>query len=998
MKGPNKLEEIHTDKIFTHLDIMDITKSPSNGRTYIFNNDGSVSKILRISGINATGLSSQKRLGIVKQIQNLINNISGEDITIHHIQKRRKYNFNNKKFYKMPNRESVERLEFLKKLATSGEVLEDDLYICVNCITTYEAPSLKDTLERFSEVVISKFRDVPPKKTITKYYKKFGAVVTRVDSVVNTIEALFSDTMGVRVEDLDSREKMISLLRSMIVSEKRSGKFSISSDSSESIRKQLYSGITMRTLGPDWVELDGKFIRTYQLDRLSPDVISKPEHLDGIVSMPHEFNFHVVYRKITHEKAKKKFRRELLKSRSLESNDGDDYIEQNNTNRIRNAYKAWADSGEEGVELSLYFTIILDMELVKNKCRESVITYNEFLKNLDEKLHFKYFGKLAQSEWRAIERGQEIMFNKLLPGQARMSNLFLSGSIEIPYNTAHLVPIYNATRADIEHMGINHFFSTANTLVPFEQYDPELAASITLMSGDMGSGKSVVMNTMQAIELKSSIISGKNPLIRVIDFAGTQGSFYKRCESFKKHGTSEMFQFHKAKKPSIAILRLHELNSSPKKSLIDELVELLRSSEIETDKRQALRKINEYYRTLQDIDSESKENFGDKFKESTFESIFGVRSDLIVDDNKIVDYFELRPGNSRPNAEWLKNIVDTFGIMLSDATTSEEMDFNAYRRHFSRDDIEELILNSYEQFDDRYPVISDIVDMIKSVASSSTFREIGGEEVGGMDEETTKLLKRLEKWTIDGDYPFFDCEEGVNINSDYIVFDLFNLDRDPKLMAIYSIFLIDIILEDMYKNSSRTRSVYIDEAGIGLQNESIRKVVVRFCRLSRKYGFNVTLGTQHMGDYSRYDADDGEIIMSQAKRLIVCGVNNHKDVERTSQMLDLGPGGVDLINDTGVKKIRYPRLYGAFNKFLVVSRRSDGQFVETLKNILSPYELAMCASSKDENAIVKYFIEARSMELEEALDHISNKLHIGDKDLIKYLKNNNHFKAVKMVS
>ena len=42
-----------------------------------------------------------------------------------------------------------------------------------------------------------------------------------------------------------------------------------------------------------------------------------------------------------------------------------------------------------------------------------------------------------------------------------------------------------------------------------------------------------------------------------------------------------------------------------------------------------------------------------------------------------------------------------------------------------------------------------------------------------------------------------------------------------------------------------------------------------------------------MGDYSRYDADDGEIIMSQAKRLIVCGVNNNKDVELTSRMLDL---------------------------------------------------------------------------------------------------------------
>ena len=70
-----------------------------------------------------------------------------------------------------------------------------------------------------------------------------------------------------------------------------------------------------------------------------------------------------------------------------------------------------------------------------------------------------------------------------------------------------------------------------------------------------------------------------------------------------------------------------------------------------------------------------------------------------------------------------------------------------------------------------------------------------------------------------------------------------------------------------------------------------------------------------------------------------------------------------------------------------------------MKNIISPYELQINSSNEDENAIIKYLLFERKMNVEEAIDEIFehySDLRV-DPELHEYLRVNNNFNTIEFL-
>lgn len=981
MNNDSAYQKRFTDPIHTDLNLFGVERWKHDGKTYVFNRDGSVARILSYRGLNDSGMSNEERFERLLKILQAVEKLDPGNVTVQFIQRRKSV----KEAPVLPasaSRESLERCKMLGKLGRSKELFEDEFFIAINCYPGDSEESLVERAKRVGMWLYHKAKGETPKEAMENAYNSVSLRINKVSRLAASLKNALAST-GCSAREVDDRQEIIDIYRSFLAPRKSRGKsgFEVRKDGT-GIRRQLFSGVECPERDDHFL-LDDVYHTVFSLDRISSKTPVYPGSVKAVMDLPMEFIYSVTLSAVTNKEAEKKFKIGVMAARQQESEvmGVSDLVAEKNTDKKIQSYDEYAESGSVAVKMSCHFVLMKDKAEVLDETERNNISVREYFQELEERLHQESFGYLGQSEWRRISRGQWIIFNNLLPGQATFRRIFLQNSMELARNAVYLLPIYENARPDIKHYGINHLFTDGKTLLNFDVFDEKSPSWTYFVSGDMGMGKSVFIHTFLAMMDTSSLVSGKPPLVRMIDYAGPAGSFIKRVKLKGDQGA--ILQFHKSRKPHINPLELAEHQAVPSPDKVKELVravESIKGVKLEgEDLVMAEQDVRMYYSDLSDHDGRLEERHRGRYLRENV----GVGLDDEFGGKKMRQLLELKRGEREPNPSKMATVLTALEIMLSPEGRND-----AFSRDFDREEVEEIVKFTYRRMKERDPKISDLVESAKSLA-----------QVGELDQEIGEaLVFRLSNWTTRGRRPYFDRDTDINLEADMILFDLFGLSSDPKLEMLYTMLIMDIVESDMYRKKDRSRAVVLDEAWAAMRSPAMLNLFESFMRTSRKYKFAVVSASQQPLDYLKLDPKQGSTILQQARHHVFCGFGNKHVIDEAADYFNLDEGARREMASLGLRSDPQSKVAPRFSRLMMVAVRESGkQEVSVLRNILSPYELQVAASGDDENAVLDFFMKERGMSAEQAVEHIASKGHIGDEGLFDYLMERNKPQAANRV-
>ena len=872
----------------------------------------------------------------------------------------------------------IERNRFLREdMVKNGEVFKKDFYISFTCNPSPREEGLLEGLQRKIKTIIQAFQS---KVSLEALDSKFSENLTlsRIRKLHTTCKVFGTALKEIRCnyDDELSRQDVVDLYRSILAKSKHDPQKPFKIDDSD-FKRSLLSGTRTEEKPFSHVVHDDYFYRTYSLDRVSSQEWVNGEQLKAILDVNFEYIYTVNFRLMPYRESAKKIDRKLSILKFLKGGDGksqkvqdaESQIELNEAEEIRMRF---AEGGSFGVEASVNFTYIINDFKRRKIMEDNMIEDEDFVAELDQKLHHMHFGRFAQSEWIALP-GQWQIICQNLPATTNVKGPFVDTMIELPNNITYLLPLYDQKRTDIKHYGINHFYTDYNTIVPYDYFDKAQESFVTLIFGVMGTGKSVTINLILSLLYQSRAISGRDPIVRGLDFGGAAGSYYKLAKLMG--GT--VLNFSTSKKPRINPFHLSEIQRYPtplkKNSIKEYITGLANKNDLILKFEDLDLMIDEYYNEILGFE----DRITDQLRVGLIARIFGIEREFINEkddskENEFLSILELRPGECEPNVDAMNLITGILEVMLSPSHERVVIDYE-------RAQIIQIVQLLYRQIDGRFPYLREFYDLIEDIDSTSI------------------LLNRLRKWVKDGTYRMFDGDGDIDLTNDFVLFDMYGLDRDPQLKMIYTALIAQIILDDMYKKMDRSRVFIGDEVWAALESETLRKFIVAFSRTSRKYKFGMILATQLPTDFFDASGSDGEKIVSLANNYIFCGFRDKSIINKTVSLYGLPEGMRKTLSKMGVVNGEDGSVVKKYSRFVMVSNKKYGKEISVFRNILSPLEYQLYSSSKEDNAIVKYYHEIKNIDILSALKYIAADRHIGDEGLIDFLTKNNHFEALEMV-
>lgn len=968
----NNNKETTESPIFSSLPIKDI-EFAYNESLYVWNNDGSVSQFIQFSGMNDSALGEDSFNKIYSSISSVISRLNSDRVTIgFHLVRNSKI-----EIPKIPKNMPIlvkERVGFLEKVVKNKEIFSNSFYISINSRPTYVNLSMREKLKSSFESIKSAITGKEDEIKLEASYKEVKSRLKEVSQYVISIRTLLQK-LGVKSHVLETKDEIFSLYRSLFAPQKSLIQDLKISNEKSSIRRELFSGVACEEKR-DYFILDDYFHQTFELDRIPSKAEVKSNAVSFLVNAPFECIYTVLFRVLNHKETNKNFQDIIKKAdREMEmakDSQGkvNDFTLIEDYSRFVDAYKYLASEGACAVEYSCNFTYRQKLQDIYAYCRENAYEINDFVLENKEYLYQNIFANLAQSEWIAPPKGHWETFCAFMPGMASIKSGRIKTLIDLPFALSHLLPCFGSDRDDIKHYGINHLFSDNMSLKKFDIFDPTLPSWNKIVTGDMGSGKSVFSNVLISSAMSSLMVSGKKPLIRILDYGGATSSYFKLLRIMG----GENINFSKSSQRSYQIMDIDPRYSLPNGPKMKDLISKLVASSKNLTSTEALDCLNLYYERV--ITEEIYPNSEQKKK--IFKEAFKEKSDGF---ESVKDDLELKEGECTPNMTDMRSIISKLEIMLSNDPNNLE----AFRTTFNRDDVQTFVTNTYNNTLDRNPRISDLLDLIVNYNKKKNHPIIN------------TMIQRLTKWSAKGQYKMFDRDTDINLTNDFVMFDLFGLDDDPHLKAIWTSVIIDVIRKDMFTKMDRMRLCVLDEAWSALSTPSLRKEVISFSRLSRKYKFSVVLATQLPTDFFLADPEDGKTIVSQATEYIFCGITDPSVIKDTARLYNLDEQWASELDNLGVKTRGGIKSAPVYSRILHVAKSKDGRRVQTYKNFLSPFEYQAFSSSKEDNAIIRFYLDKRNMDVVDAINYLIDKKHIGDPELIQYLKEGNHTEAVIMV-
>lgn len=969
------------------LSIIDVERA-HDGKMYLYGVDGDIGQTIFFNGINNAGYSPEAFVRMYGIISQTLSRIKDNDITLSFaIKKTRDVKVSEIDLKALPIH-GVKRYEFLKEMIHNGDCYDLKFFIGVNCYPQSKDKDLnrlqkiKAAFEDFSSMI----KGTEDKDTVDKRYRGIAAREQKVKSAVLEITSMLK-SIGGDYEIPETKERYLQLIKEFYHYGINKGNNEIQLDNrdEDGISKALENIEVRDSLNS--FDINEYVGRTYQMNSVNDSSVCHPNNIAEILSYPGEYVFNTSFRMLSESEAEKIFNFAVI---AAKLRDGKNRLTGMKDPRLseqeRRIYKNFLRWGQSqgAVEYSATMTILKPRHEIEKEMQATKRTFNEYMHEQDRILANSHFSNFSSSLWKTEKKSHWYVFSDLFPGSSSLLRKRRIVSVEFPENIPYFLPLCATKRDDLTHYGINHFLTEDGTILPFDFFDKTLASWTMLVSGDMGTGKSVFLNTLVSMSNVYRMISGKKPIVRIIEFGGTAGSFYKLCK--QEEGT--VLKFNGAKLPEINIFEITPEVARPKRKKRQELCDLIMKTfdaYKDADEIRVISKINNYYKILSDEELE----LTDSLREKKFIEVFF--DDRITEEGfdekiKILEEFKLSVGNCAPQSEHLDRILYYISIFISEDHEEPE----AYKIIIPKSDIIELIEMTYDEIDDGFPCLSDFYKTADTLYPKDE-----------QPAELTTVLARLKNWTVMGTHSMFDCKKtGVDLSNDLIIFDIFGLDKNPQLQAIYFPLILDLIEKDMFTHRDRQRLFLADEVWSALKSRAVQELFAKFMRTSRKYKFGFILASQSPLDFFNCGPDLGNLLVQRATMFTFCGVTNIDEAREAAQRFNLirqNPGAVDTILRMGVADTNIKGIRKVSKAMMVSVMRGDKMRTNVVQNVLSPYEFHLKNSNDEENTIYEFYEKHRNMKIPDIIELVLNKGYMGDEELVRFIKSKGKLEALELV-
>jgi Helicase HerA, central domain len=174
--------------------------------------------------------------------------------------------------------------------------------------------------------------------------------------------------------------------------------------------------------------------------------------------------------------------------------------------------------------------------------------------------------------------------------------------------------------------------------------------------------------------------------------------------------------------------------------------------------------------------------------------------------------------------------------------------------------------------------LSDVLDLI-------------GLMCGRLDEAQpgSRVSTILQRWVTGDLGRLFSAPTNVDLGADIVGFNLRDLSEE---LIPPSCLLLANWLWTALRRDRRPRHLLIDEVGLLLEHEPIRRFLIRLARRIRKYGGSLILVSQNPGDF--FETKDGAVLATNPSILLL-GSQKHSEAMKLQKAFNLAESQVNYL-------------------------------------------------------------------------------------------------------
>ncbi|MBI3556106.1 MAG: TraC family protein [Deltaproteobacteria bacterium] len=286
---------------------------------------------------------------------------------------------------------------------------------------------------------------------------------------------------------------------------------------------------------------------------------------------------------------------------------------------------------------------------------------------------------------------------------------------------------------------------------------------------------------------------------------------------------------------------------------------------------------------------------------------------------RVINPFELAPGQVEPSPQKIKFLLALLENVLTD-TDGEKLP------KLDKSLLEESVLALYKKNGDRTPRLSEL----NSALAQSK------------DERLRQFSRMLYPWT--GDRPYgrlLDGENGLDLHSDVVVFDLKGLSSYPDLQSVMILIITDFILGRVESKDDaiqgRRKQILMDECWELLKSQASSNFMEYCVRTLRKTGSGITFITQGLEEIVA--SSIGSAILSNTATKFI--LMQRGDLEPIRKILKLNDQEMALISSLRQAKGKYSEAFLMANDARTVIRACP-----------TPVEYWLATSDASDNALL----------------------------------------------
>jgi type IV secretory pathway VirB4 component len=295
---------------------------------------------------------------------------------------------------------------------------------------------------------------------------------------------------------------------------------------------------------------------------------------------------------------------------------------------------------------------------------------------------------------------------------------------------------------------------------------------------------------------------------------------------------------------------------------------------------------------------------------------------VVGEKRKAVNPFELPPGDMEPSSQKVKFLVTLCESMFTD-TNEEKLP------RLSRSLLEECVIETYKRAQGKCtPTLSDLRKVLEA----------------SPEAELKNFAKMLYPWTGDRAYgQLLDRQNEVDLNSDFVVFDLKGLSSYPDLQAVMILIITDYIVGKIESSShayyGRKKRILMDECWELLKGPAANAMEY-WVRTLRKAAAGITFITQGLEEIVAHSIGPA-ILGNTATKLILM---QRGDLEPVRKILKLNDQEVALISSLRQQK-------GIFSEAFMTANEDRA----LIRVYPTPLEYWLVTSDRDDNAALEEY-------------------------------------------